>query len=149
MLVWAGTIAGPLAWIALTLLESLFTAALGVALVAVMRLPAWPVWAAAAWVGEEALRDRLPFGGFPWGRLPFSQGPTPLTPLAAWGGAPLVTLAVAALAALVVRAPGRAVLLGPALLVVAVATPVPTGGEPVQVGVVQGNVPRLGLEDAD
>jgi apolipoprotein N-acyltransferase len=149
LLVWTGTIAGVLAWFALTLLESLFSAGLGVALVAVLRLPAWPLWVAAAWVGEEALRDRLPFGGFPWGRLAFSQGHTPLTPLASWGGAPLVTLAVAALAALVVRAPGRAVLLGPALVVVGVVTPVPTGGQPIEVGVIQGNVPRIGLERPD
>lgn len=149
LLVWAGTIAGPLAVIALTLLESAFTALLGAALVAVLRLPVWPLWSAAVWVGEESLRDRLPFGGFPWGRLAFSQGHTPLTPLASWGGAPLVTFAVAALAALVGRAPGRAVLLGPALVVVALLTPVPTGGTPVQVGVVQGNVPRVGLERAD
>jgi apolipoprotein N-acyltransferase len=149
LLVWTGTIAGPLAVVALTLLESAFTALLGVALTAVLRLPVWPLWAAAVWVGEEALRDRLPFGGFPWGRLAFSQGHTPLTPLASWAGAPLVTLAVAALAALVVRAPGRAVVLGPLLVVVALATPVPTGGTPVAVGVVQGNVPRIGLERAD
>ncbi len=149
MLVWTGTIAGPPAWIALTLLESLFALLLGVALTAVLRLPAWPLWAAAVWVGQEALRDRLPFGGFPWGRLAFSQGHTPLTPLASWGGAPLVTLAVAALAALVVRAPGRAVLLGPGLVLVAVLTPVPTDGQPVNVGVIQGNVPRIGLERAD
>jgi apolipoprotein N-acyltransferase len=149
LLVWTGTIAGPLAVVALTLLESAFTALLGVALTAVLRLPVWPLWAAAVWVGEEALRDRLPFGGFPWGRLAFSQGHTPLTPLASWAGAPLVTLAVAALAALVVRAPGRAVVLGPLLVVVALATPVPTGGTSVAVGVVQGNVPRIGLERAD
>ncbi|MFN2539938.1 MAG: apolipoprotein N-acyltransferase [Mycobacteriales bacterium] len=149
LLVWTGTIAGPLAVIALTLLESAFTALLGVALVALLRLPLWPIWTAAAWVGEEAVRDRLPFGGFPWGRLAFSQGHTPLTPLASWGGAPLVTLAVAALATLVVRAPGRAVLLGPGLLVLAVVTPVPTGGTAVNVGVIQGNVPRLGLERPD
>jgi len=149
LLVWTGTIAGPLAVVALTLLESVFTAVLGLALTAVLRLPAWPVWAAAVWAGEEALRDRLPFGGFPWGRLAFSQGHTPLTPLASWGGAPLVTLAVAALGAVVVRAPGRAVLIGPVLVVVALATPVPTGGTPVAVGVVQGNVPRVGLERAD
>ena len=149
LLVWTGTIVGPLAVIALTLLESLFTAALGAGLVAVLRLPLWPVWAAAAWTGEEALRDRLPFGGFPWGRLAFSQGHTPLTPLASWAGAPLVTLTVAALAALVVRAPGRAVLLGPALVLLAVLTPVPTGGTAVEVGVVQGNVPRAGLSRPD
>ncbi|MCW2668880.1 MAG: apolipoprotein N-acyltransferase [Frankiales bacterium] len=149
MLVWTGTIAGSLAWFALTLLESLFTLLLGIALTAVLRLPAWPLWAATVWVGEEALRDRLPFGGFPWGRLAFSQGHTPLTPLASWGGAPLVTLGVAALGALLVRSPGRAVLLGPALVVLAVATPVPTGGQPLSVGVVQGNVPRVGLERDD
>jgi apolipoprotein N-acyltransferase len=100
-------------------------------------------------VGEEALRDRLPFGGFPWGRLAFSQGHTPLTTLASWGGAPLVTFAVAALAALVVRAPGKAVLVGPVLVLVALVTPVPTGGQRVNVGVVQGNVPRVGLERPD
>ncbi|MCU1603098.1 MAG: apolipoprotein N-acyltransferase [Frankiales bacterium] len=149
LLVWTGTIAGPVAWMALTLLESLFALLLGVALTAVLRLRAWPLWAAAAWVGQEALRDRLPFGGFPWGRLAFSQGHTALTPLASWGGAPLVTLAVAALAALVVRAPGRAVLLGPALVLVAALTPVPTAGQTVNVGVIQGNVPRIGLERAD
>jgi apolipoprotein N-acyltransferase len=149
MLVWTSTIAGSLAWFALTLLESLFTLLLGIALTAVLRLPAWPLWAATVWVGEEALRDRLPFGGFPWGRLAFSQGHTPLTPLASWGGAPLVTLGVAALGALLVRSPGRAVLLGPALVVLAVATPVPTGGQPLSVGVVQGNVPRVGLERDD
>jgi apolipoprotein N-acyltransferase len=149
MLVWTSTIAGSLAWFALTLLESLFTLLLGIALTAVLRLPAWPLWAATVWVGEEALRDRLPFGGFPWGRLAFSQGHTPLTPLASWGGAPLVTLGVAALGALLVRSPGRAVLLGPALVVLAVATPVPTAGQPLSVGVVQGNVPRVGLERDD
>ena len=149
LLHWAGTIAGPGAWIALALLETLFAVALAMALALVTRLPAWPLWASAAWVGEEALRDRLPFGGFPWGRLAFSQGHTPLTPLAALGGAPLVTLGVAALGALLVRAPGRAVVLGPLLVVVAVATPVPTSGPSVDVAVVQGNVPREGLERAD
>src|SRR5664279_5272933 len=59
------------------------------------RLPGWPVWSAAGWVLEEAVRGRAPFGGFPWGRLAFGQGATPFTEYAAWGGAPLVTFAVA------------------------------------------------------
>jgi apolipoprotein N-acyltransferase len=29
------------------------------------------------WVAQEAFRDRGPFGGFPWGRLAFSQGDAP------------------------------------------------------------------------
>jgi apolipoprotein N-acyltransferase len=151
LLVWTGSVAGAGAWLALALLQTLFFAPLGAALALVTRLPAWPVWASAAWVGEEALRDRIPFGGFPWGRLAFSQGHTWLTPLAALGGAPLVTFAVAvlgtALAALVVR---RSVVTGLAgaavVLLVAPLVPTPTGGPAVTVAVVQGNVPRLGLD---
>ena len=149
LLVWAGTIAGPAAWLALALMEACYLALLGAALALVTRLPAWPVWAAVLWVGEEALRDRTPFGGFPWGRLAFSQGHTPLTPLAAVGGAPLVTLAVAALGVVLVTRPRPAVLLGPLLLGLALSWPVPTDGPTVAIAVVQGNVPRLGLPLAD
>ena len=149
LLVWTGTIAGPVAWISLCLMEASFLALLGLGLAAVSRLPGWPIWTAMLWVGEEALRDRLPFGGFPWGRLAFSQGHTPFTPLAAAGGAPLVTLAVAALGAALVTRPRPAVLLGPGLLIAALLIPTPTDGPQVSVAVVQGNVPRLGLPRAD
>ncbi|MCW2501272.1 MAG: Apolipoprotein N-acyltransferase [Frankiales bacterium] len=149
LLVWTGTIAGPVAWLALALLQAAFLALLGAALAVVTRLPGWPVWAAALWVGEEALRDRLPFGGFPWGRLAFSQGHSPFTPLAALGGAPLVSFAVAAVGVLLVTRPRPAVLLGPLLLVTALLVPVPTDGPTARVAVVQGNVPRLGLPRAD
>jgi apolipoprotein N-acyltransferase len=149
LLVWSGTIAGPPAWLTLALLEAAFLAGLGAGLAVVTRLPGWPVWAAVLWVGEEALRDRIPFGGFPWGRLAFSQGHTPLTPLAALGGAPLVTLAVAAVGVALATRPRPAVLLGPVLVAVALLVPVPTDGPSVRVAVVQGNVPRLGLPRAD
>ena len=150
LLVWTGTIAGPLAWLALAALEAAFFAPLGAGLALVTRLRGWPLWAAALWVGEEALRDRLPFGGFPWGRLAFSQGHTALTPLAAVGGAPLVTFAVAALgsalaAAWLRKALPTAVALAAVVLLTAPMVPTPTAGQPVTVAVVQGNVPRLGL----
>ena len=151
LLVWTGTIAGPAAWLALALLETAFFVPLGASLAVVSRLPGWPVWAAALWVAEEALRDRLPFGGFPWGRLAFSQGDTWLTPLAAVGGAPLVTFGVAviggALATVVVASNRRVGLLAAAIVVIAAPLiPTPTAGEQVTVAVVQGNVPRLGLD---
>ncbi|MDX6200020.1 MAG: apolipoprotein N-acyltransferase [Actinomycetota bacterium] len=151
LLVWTGTIAGALAWLALALLEAAFFAPLGAALAVVTRLPGWPVWSASLWVAEEALRDRLPFGGFPWGRLAFSQGDTWLTPLAAVGGAPLVTFAVAAIGSALAAAAGRvelrvALALAAVVLVAAPLVPTPTGGRQVTVAVVQGNVPRLGLE---
>jgi apolipoprotein N-acyltransferase len=145
LLVWAGTIAGPLAWFALAFMEALFMAVLGGATAAVTRLRSWPLWVPLLWVGEEALRDRLPFGGFPWGRLAFSQGHTLLTPLAAIGGAPFLTLGVAAVGVALCTRPRLGVLLGPLLVVVALAVPVPTDGPVTNVAVIQGNVPRLGL----
>lgn len=154
LLQWSGAVAGPAAWIALALSQAAFLAPMGAALALTARLPGWPVWGAALWVGQEALRDRLPFGGFPWGRLAFSQGASPLTPLAALGGAPLVSFAVALLGgllALLAVRPSRPALAaagGPALVLVllAVLMPTPTGGPTTRVAVVQGNVPRLGLD---
>lgn len=101
--------------VGLSVIEALFLAVLGAGLALVSRLPAWPLWGACLWVAEELARDRLPFGGFPWGRLAFANTASPFTPLAALGGAPLVTFAVAlaggllafAVAALAkLRAPG-------------------------------------------
>jgi len=154
LLHWTGAVAGAPAWAALALVEAAFLAPLGAALAVVSRLPGWPVWGAALWVAEEALRDRLPFGGFPWGRLAFSQDDSVLTPLAALGGAPLVTSAVALLGGLLAAAatrPGRRALLGGgagalAVLAVALLVPTPTHGPTTRVALVQGNVPRLGLD---
>jgi apolipoprotein N-acyltransferase len=154
---WTATIAGPGALLALALLQAAFVALLGAALPAVLRLPAWPVWSAALWVLSEALRSRIPFGGFPWGRLAFSQGDSALTALAAVGGAPFVSAVVALLGAVLawsllqVRArPGAAAAVLGATAVAAFAgaavLPTPADGTGVQVAVVQGNVPRLGLD---
>lgn len=64
-----------------------------------LRAPGGPVVreliVAALWVGQEALRSRTPFGGFPWGRLAFSPSDAPALGLAAVGGAPLVSFSVA------------------------------------------------------
>ncbi|MDG9701593.1 apolipoprotein N-acyltransferase [Streptomyces sp. DH37] len=88
----------------LALIESLFFVPLGAGLAATSRLPLWPLWGACLWVAEEWARDRIPFGGFPWGRLAFANTGSPLLPLAALGGAPLVTFAVALTGALLAAA---------------------------------------------
>ena len=150
------------AWIALTLLESAFLAGLGAALAVTSRLRWWPLAHAALWVGAELLRARLPFGGFPWGRLAFGQAHTPLTPFAALGGAPLVTFLTALTGTLLAYAVAtgytsrsRARLLSAGVAVAGVAAiiglgfavPVPASGDrSVTVALVQGNVPRLGLD---
>ena len=153
LLHWAGSVAGPGAWLALALLQALFGLLLGAGLSALTRRPGWALSSGLLWVAVEATRSRAPFGGFPWGRLAFSQADGPLLRLAALGGAPLVSAAVAvlggALAALVVSRNREALLTGAAGLTcvaAALLVGVPTTGETTTVAVVQGNVPRLGLD---
>ena len=146
------------AWIALSVIQALFIAALGGALALVTRLPGWPVWSAALWVGEEALRGRVPFGGFPWGRLAFSQPNSPFTPFAALGGAPLTTFVIALTAGILAWIlltgrhrwrSGAAGLITVVLVPVAglaVPTPKDGGDRTVTAAAVQGNVPRTGLD---
>jgi apolipoprotein N-acyltransferase len=178
LLSWTGTYVGPVPWLALAVMEALFLALLGGATALTSRLPLWPLWTAALWVADEALRGRVPFGGFPWGRLGFSQTEGPLMSLAAYGGVPLVSFAVALTGALLAAAlpplvrawrsasadgPGEQ---GPAVraagMAVAAVLAVPlvgglawlplpgssltAGGPTTTVAVIQGNVPRAGLD---
>ncbi|NJP69037.1 apolipoprotein N-acyltransferase, partial [Streptomyces spiramenti] len=151
--------------IGLSLLQAFFFVPLGAALALTSRLPLWPLWAACLWVAEEWARDRVPLGGFPWGRLAFANTDTPFTPLAALGGAPLVTFAVAltgALAAcaclrawrirrsLVCRAAlpaAGAAGLAAVTVLAGSAVPVRTDAdETVRIAVVQGNVQQPGMD---
>ncbi|WP_375476063.1 apolipoprotein N-acyltransferase [uncultured Jatrophihabitans sp.] len=95
LLSWTGIYVGPAPWLILAVAFATFFALLGAVLTVLTRLPGGPFWVGAAWVLQEALRDRLPFGGFPWGRLAFSQADSPLRWFAAVGGAPLVSFVVA------------------------------------------------------
>ena len=157
------------AWLALGLIETIYFVALGVALAYGTRLRGWPLWAACLWVAQEAVRGRWPYGGFPWGKLAFSQTDNLLTRLAALGGAPLVSFATALCGGLLAYAVLRALrarsarvamrrrrhviaavvaLAGVAAVqVCGLAVPIAQGHGPEHtVAVVQGNVPRLGLD---
>ncbi|MFC0506068.1 apolipoprotein N-acyltransferase [Micromonospora costi] len=171
LLAWTNLHTGYLPWVLLSLLQAGYLALLGAATAWVSPLAdrarwRWAPLTGLLWVGQEALRDRTPFGGFPWGRLAFSQGDSPLLRLAALGGAPLVTFAVAVAGGLLVtagwrrwngdgwRSPRRwrpvAALAAGAVLVCASGLLVPVGraggGATATVAIVQGNVPRLGLD---
>jgi apolipoprotein N-acyltransferase len=176
---WSGVYVGALPWLALATMEA--------ALLALV-LPGWtlawrtaarapwtlPLTAGAAWVAAEALRARVPFGGFGWGRLGFSQADSPLRYLASVGGVPLVSFAVVALAATAVLAvvmvlgardgAGRSArqllrgLAAPVALVLLLGTVVAYAAvrvdrtveqrsdRTVRVAAVQGDVPRAGLD---
>ncbi len=174
LLSWTGIYVGAFPWLALAVFEALHLALLGAATAWVSRLRWWPVWAAALWVADEALRGRVVLGGFPWGRLGFSQTDGPLLSLAAYGGVPLVSFAVALIGTLLAAAllalarlrraeaaqRRNAVRLLAGALAGAVAIPLvgqlawlplpgpslTEGGPTSTVAVIQGNVPRAGLD---
>jgi apolipoprotein N-acyltransferase len=154
------------AWILLTLLCASWIALVGFGTALVSRLPGAPVWIGSVWVLSEALRGRVPFGGFPWGELSFAQPGSPLVALAPLGGSALVSFAVAFIGAAIVtismdfraglRAWPTVWLAGAALLVfVPAVVGLPsagdsTGGEPsAAVAIVQGGTPEFGLGSMD
>ena len=168
-------VVGDDAWVLLSLLCAFWIAVTGLMTALVSRLPLWPLWVATVWVTTEAMRDRIPWNGFAWGRLAFAQADTPFAFLAPIAGAPLVTFAVALVGSLLAAAalhffpilagwprwgapPRRSigiaavnlVLAGGVILgtLAASAQPVlPVAGTETTVtgAVVQGNVPRAGL----
>lgn len=168
LLVWTGVEVGSGPWLALVAVEAIFVALVGAGVALVSRLPAWPLWAAAVWIAGEAARARAPFGGFPWGKIAFGQADGVFLPLAAVGGTPVLGFAVVLsgfglyeLVRVVVdgRRSGGALRRGAAVAaLLSLAAPVagavaarslvsdkPENGT-ATVAVIQGNVPRSGLE---
>lgn len=94
LLVWTGVEVGPGPWLALAAIEAMFVALVGAGIAAVSRLPGYPLWAAALWIAGEAARARVPFSGFPWGKIAFGQADGVFLPLAALGGTPVLGFAV-------------------------------------------------------
>ncbi len=82
-------------WLVIAAAETVYFLPMAMGLTLVMRLPGWPVWTAALWVLQEAVRARWPLGGFPWGKLAFAQPDTPFVGYAALGSSALVSFAVA------------------------------------------------------
>ncbi|QGK72189.1 apolipoprotein N-acyltransferase [Allosaccharopolyspora coralli] len=151
---------GPWPWLGVALVQAAFFGLAGAGMARVSVLRGAPVWMAAVFLVAEMLRSAIPFGGFPWGRLAFTQPEGAMTPWAAVGGAGLVTFLVAvvgtAIGEFVARiAGGRRRLAAPAVLAIA---PVALGlamwplvGTEAQEGtakvaVVQGNAPDVGLD---
>ncbi|MFI2368106.1 apolipoprotein N-acyltransferase [Streptomyces sp. NPDC018833] len=167
LLVWTGEEVGAVPWLALAAVEALFVAVTCVGIACVARLPAWPVWGAAVWIAGEAARARVPFGGFPWGKIAFGQADSVFLPLAAVGGTPVLgfaivlcglglyeTLRQAAVGrrtGTVPRGPAAAALLALVLPLVGALCARPLVDDSAEdgtatVAAVQGNVPRLGLD---
>ncbi|AGS67896.1 apolipoprotein N-acyltransferase [Streptomyces collinus] len=167
LLVWTGVEVGPGPWLALVAIEAIFVALVGVGVAAVSKLPAWPVWAAAVWIAGEAVRARVPFRGFPWGKIAFGQADGVFLPLAAVGGTPVLGFAVVLCGfglyeagrllaerrrtRVLRRGAAAAALLSVAVPVVGAVAARPLVSDRAEAGsatvaLIQGNVPRAGLE---
>ncbi|HZC91920.1 MAG TPA: apolipoprotein N-acyltransferase [Mycobacterium sp.] len=173
---WISILVGATPLLALVLLCAVFPGIFGLTAVVVRRLPGWPIWFAILWAAQEWLKSTVPFGGFPWGVVAAGQTAGPFLPLVRLGSVPLLSLAIVltgcSVAAIaletvswwrtsrrpqVAEAPPAVVLPAICICLVffAAAAVWPqvrhsgtgSGNEPiVTAAVVQGNVPRLGLE---
>jgi apolipoprotein N-acyltransferase len=94
LLAWLGNVAWYV-WTALAVAEAVIFAVLTVGQWLLLRLRAWPLAVAGWWIAAEALRDRWPWGGFPWGRLVMSQASAPTARWVAIGGPPFLTFLIA------------------------------------------------------
>jgi apolipoprotein N-acyltransferase len=157
-IVWMRAVGVP-AWIALSLLETLFYGVLGMLSTVLQRHRLWPLWFAAAWATVEVVRSGWPLGGMPWGRLAFAVADTPVAPALAYVGAVGLSFLLALLGALVaavvlgvrghepLRAPAFALAALLVLLAVPAAFPWDASSDDdptIDLAVVQGDVPGRG-----
>ncbi len=151
------------AWIALSLVMALWWIVLGLGTAATTWVRWWPLAVPGLWVFAEAARSRIPWGGFPWGRLAFAAADTLLTPWASLFGASAVTFGVALIGTLLLwtarlawerdwlSAVGGLLALAGVILA-GLVIPLPTDGQSIsgpastRLAVVQGGVPRNGLD---
>ena len=162
---WAHEAVGVVPWVALSAAQAI---AVGFSMATwvwvrrsslIVRHPWWGALGfAAVWTAWEIGRSAWPFGGFPWGRLAFSQTEGPLLRLAALGGTTLVTGMVAAAGYCLAlgwlrlrtrQVPSAAIAFIAVMVLPALCLAVPLNVKPeqgtVSVGVVQGNVSEPGL----
>lgn len=149
------TVIGTDAWILLAAYCALWNAAFGSLVGPLSRLRGATLWVACGWVVMEALRGRVPLGGFPWGEIAFSQGNSPLAPLTSIAGMAGVTFLAVWIAGLAIEAVRRrrwhlllVVVIVTAVTSLVIPRPFEFGGESgtAIVAVVQGGTPGTGME---
>ncbi len=145
---------GWMAWSALTLFMSLYIS-VGTLVAGLVRRGAYaPALVAGAWTGAELLRDRWPYGGYPWGAVGTTQGTVPgvrwlAGVVGVYGLSFLAVFVSAVIARRIVDGSiaWRSVVIVAVVLFVFVAIDVGTYGSPepgrrMRLAVVQGGVPR-------
>lgn len=175
LLHWSGVYVGWLPWVLLSLSQAVMLIPYALCMAWVSRwvsqatsparVAGWAAMVVGGWVATEEIRARIPWGGFAWGRLAYSGADVAWLGLARWTGTVGLSAFTVLLAALLAIG-GRWAATAPAwrtrsgriaattLAVVAVAASplllgliaAPTPTQQLSVALVQGNVPRLGLD---
>ncbi len=171
LLSWSGIFVGALPWFALATLSALYVAGFGAVAAYLQGRGAdtrvRPFAVALTWLVAEFARATTPFGGFPWGRLGFSQADSPVLAVVRYVGVPglgFVIVLSGGLLALGIHSlrpspetPRRGVprrvltsIFATSLAAAVIVTPVlierPTNGQSLNVVAIQGNVPEMTLE---
>ncbi|ANE08284.1 apolipoprotein N-acyltransferase [Corynebacterium glutamicum] len=157
LLPWIGEFVGSLPYVALSVVEALYSIALGAFGVLIARWRDWKVLLfPAMYVAVEYLRSSWPFDGFAWVRLAWGQINGPLANLAALGGVAFVTFSTVLAAvgvAMVIISKKRlagAIITASVIAIGAVSSLYVdrngTSDESIEVAAIQGNVPRMGLD---
>ena len=142
VLYWSGKFVGPIPWLLLTFLQSLFYLPIG-----------WTygrfknIWlSAVTLLFMEELRSRFPFGGFGWTRVAFSQVESPALPIVALGGVIALSSFTIFAAILVARINLKNLAIIAMFFLAANFLPNnPEGSGSIKVLAIQGNTPEVGL----
>ena len=139
---WSGKYVGALPWLLLASLQAVFYLPIGWIYLRTRSL--W--WSALTLLLMEELRSRVPFGGFGWTRVAFSQVDSPALPIVSSGGVLALTALTILIAILLTKMQLRNLLTVAMIFLAANFLPAnPEGSGSIRLLAVQGNTPEVGL----
>lgn len=145
ILYWSGAYVGVLPWVALSILQALYFLPIGLLARITSNLPALIF----ALLAMEEIKARLPFGGFAWTRIAFSQVDSPLASIVTIGGVLALSFSTLLLSYLLLtRDKSVAILLLMLSVVPSLISllPKPSDGRTLTFTAVQGGTPSKGLD---
>jgi apolipoprotein N-acyltransferase len=140
---WSGKYVGALPWLLLALLQATFYLPIGWIYSKTRNL--W--WSATALLVMEELRSRIPFGGFGWTRVAFSQVESPILPIVSLGGVLTLTAITILIAVFLANFGLRNLVVIVMIFLASNFLPSnPQGSGSIRLLAIQGNTPEVGLE---
>ena len=140
---WSGKYVGALPWLLLALLQATFYLPIGWIYSKTRSL--W--WSATTLLVMEELRSRIPFGGFGWTRVAFSQVESPILPIVSLGGVLALSAMTILIAVLSAKFGSKNFVFIIAIFLAVNFLPTnPEGSGSIRLLAIQGNTPEVGLD---